>query len=83
MSPEYATLGQLSTKVDVYSFGVLLLEIISGRKAILQSATNNMYLVEWVRTFDHLVFHPFKNIIFFKNRKKFNINFHSCDENIY
>ncbi|CAK9864699.1 unnamed protein product [Sphagnum jensenii] len=47
MSPEYATLGQLSKKVDVYSFGVLLLEIISGRKAILQNATNNMYLVEW------------------------------------
>jgi serine/threonine protein kinase len=47
MSPEYATLGQLSTKVDVYSFGILLLEIISGRKAILQNATNNMYLVEW------------------------------------
>ncbi len=67
MSPEYATLGQLSTKVDVYSFGVLLLEIISGRKAILQHATNNMYLVEWVRTFNHLVFHPFKNIIFLKN----------------
>ncbi|CAM6065829.1 unnamed protein product [Sphagnum tenellum] len=47
MSSEYATLGQLSTKVDVYSFGVLLLEIISGRKAILQNATNDMYLVEW------------------------------------
>ncbi|KAH9541922.1 hypothetical protein CY35_14G089700 [Sphagnum magellanicum] len=47
MSPEYATLGQLSTKVDVYSFGILLLEIISGRKVILQNATNNMYLVEW------------------------------------
>ncbi|CAK9204789.1 unnamed protein product [Sphagnum troendelagicum] len=47
MSPEYATLGQLSTKVDVYSFGILLLEIISGRKAILQNATSNMYLVEW------------------------------------
>ncbi|CAN5959540.1 unnamed protein product [Sphagnum jensenii] len=47
MSPEYATLGQLSTKVDVYSFGILLLEIISGRKAILQNATTNMYLVEW------------------------------------
>ncbi|KAH9541895.1 hypothetical protein CY35_14G088600 [Sphagnum magellanicum] len=47
MSPEYATLGQLSTKVDVYSFGILLLEIISGRKAILQNATSNVYLVEW------------------------------------
>jgi serine/threonine protein kinase len=54
MSPEYATLSQLSTKVDVYSFGILLLEIISGRKAILQNARTNMYLVEWVRTFDFL-----------------------------
>jgi serine/threonine protein kinase len=79
MSPEYATLGQLSTKVDVYSFGILLLEIISGRKAILQNATNNMYLVEWVRTFDYLVFNPFKNIylIFLS------IKFCSCNENIY
>ncbi len=65
MSPEYATLGQLSTKVDVYSFGILLLEIISGRKAILQNATNNMYLVEWVRTFDYLVLNPFIYIFYF------------------
>jgi serine/threonine protein kinase len=65
MSPEYATLGQLSTKVDVYSFGILLLEIISGRKAILQNATRNMYLVEWVRTFDYLVFNPFIYLFFF------------------
>ncbi|CAK9873679.1 unnamed protein product [Sphagnum jensenii] len=47
MSPEYATFGELSTKVDVYSFGVLLLEIISGRKAILESATDKVYLVKW------------------------------------
>ncbi len=62
MSPEYATLSQLSTKVDVYRFNIPLLEIIGGRKAILQNATNNMYLVEWVRTFDYLVFNPFKYI---------------------
>ncbi|KAH8968230.1 hypothetical protein BDL97_03G118100 [Sphagnum fallax] len=47
MSPEYATFGELSTKVDVYSFGVLLLEIISGRKAILESATDKVYLIKW------------------------------------
>jgi hypothetical protein len=62
MSPEYATLSQLSTKVDVYRFNIPLFEIIGGRKAILQNATNNMYLVEWVRTFDYLVFNPFKYI---------------------
>eukprot|EP00253_Pinus_taeda_P001140 PITA_01140 len=32
MPPEYAMRGQLSMKADVYSFGVLLWEIISGRK---------------------------------------------------
>ncbi|KAL2474151.1 Cysteine-rich receptor-like protein kinase 25 [Forsythia ovata] len=32
MSPEYAMHGQFSTKSDVFSFGVLILEIISGRK---------------------------------------------------
>ncbi|KAI9198139.1 hypothetical protein LWI28_010933 [Acer negundo] len=32
MSPEYALDGIFSTKSDVFSFGVMLLEIISGKK---------------------------------------------------
>ncbi|PON79924.1 S-receptor-like serine/threonine-protein kinase [Trema orientale] len=32
MSPEYAVFGKFSTKSDVFSFGVLLLEIVSGIK---------------------------------------------------
>ncbi|PHT29960.1 G-type lectin S-receptor-like serine/threonine-protein kinase [Capsicum baccatum] len=32
MAPEYAMKGRFSEKTDVYSFGVLLLEIISGRR---------------------------------------------------
>ncbi|XP_071685778.1 G-type lectin S-receptor-like serine/threonine-protein kinase At4g27290 isoform X2 [Rutidosis leptorrhynchoides] len=32
ISPEYALHGQFSTKSDVFSFGVLVLEIISGKK---------------------------------------------------
>ncbi|PHT82867.1 Cysteine-rich receptor-like protein kinase 8 [Capsicum annuum] len=32
MSPEYAMHGQYSVRSDVFSFGVLLLEIISGKK---------------------------------------------------
>ena len=32
MSPEYAIHGQFSAKSDVFSFGVIMLEIISGQK---------------------------------------------------
>lgn len=34
LDPDYVTPDNLSTKTDVFSFGILLLEIISGRKAI-------------------------------------------------
>lgn len=32
MAPEYAIDGSFSVKSDAYSFGVLLLEIVSGKK---------------------------------------------------
>lgn len=32
MAPEYAIDGLFSIKSDVFSFGVLLLEIVSGKK---------------------------------------------------
>jgi serine/threonine protein kinase len=39
MSPEYAMEGAFSVKSDTYSFGVLLLEIVSGIKI---SSPNHM-----------------------------------------
>ncbi|KAG4395653.1 hypothetical protein GLYMA_19G005700v4 [Glycine max] len=39
MAPEYLIQGQLTDKADVYSFGVLVLEIASGRK-------NNVFRLE-------------------------------------
>jgi len=49
LAPEYATRGQLSDKVDVYSFGILVLEIISGRRNIDDSLPiDQIYLLDWV-----------------------------------
>lgn len=32
MAPEYIIHGQLTEKADIYSYGVLVLEIMTGRK---------------------------------------------------
>lgn len=34
LSPEYAISGRLTRKSDIYSYGVLLLEIVSGRSVV-------------------------------------------------
>ncbi|KAL7600077.1 putative serine/threonine-protein kinase [Lactuca sativa] len=48
LAPEYALLGQLTKKVDVYSFGVLMLEIISGRSNSKAAFGEDLLgLVEW------------------------------------
>ncbi|KAL8239388.1 hypothetical protein R6Q59_015955 [Mikania micrantha] len=37
MPPEYAQYGEISSKVDVYAFGVVLYELISAKKAIIKA----------------------------------------------
>lgn len=46
LDPGYITPENLSTKTDVFSFGILLLEIMSGRKAI-DVAHSPPSVVEW------------------------------------
>ncbi|KAK1273637.1 Cysteine-rich receptor-like protein kinase 2 [Acorus gramineus] len=47
-APEYAIHGQLSEKVDTYSYGVVVLEIISGRKSNdIKLEAVSQYLLEW------------------------------------
>lgn len=49
MSPEYASKGVFSEKSDIYSFGVLLLEIVSGKKnAGFHQTGNSSNLLDYV-----------------------------------
>lgn len=47
MAPEYLVRGQLTDKADVYAFGVLVLEIVCGRKnsVFMQKSTSVLYSV--------------------------------------
>lgn len=48
LAPEYAMRGHLTEKVDVFGFGVLALEIVSGRSNSDASLEKEkMYLLEW------------------------------------
>lgn len=48
-APDYAMTGQLTFKSDIYSFGVVLLELITGRKAIDSTKPRkDQNLVGWV-----------------------------------
>lgn len=50
VSPEYASTGMLNEGSDVYSFGILLMEIITGRSPVDYSRPpGEMNLVDWFK----------------------------------
>ena len=53
LAPEYAMLGEANDSCDVYSFGILLLELASGTKTIEKiSATVRRSITDWALALD-------------------------------
>ncbi|GAB2271744.1 hypothetical protein Dimus_006573 [Dionaea muscipula] len=51
VAPEYACTGMLTEKSDIYSFGILIMEIISGRCPVDYSRPpGEVNLVDWLKT---------------------------------
>ncbi|XAR68921.1 Non-specific serine/threonine protein kinase [Bertholletia excelsa] len=50
IAPEYGVGGEVSTKGDVYSFGILMLEMFTGKRPTDEMFTEEMDLQRWVST---------------------------------
>lgn len=51
VAPEYACTGMLNEKSDIYSFGILIMELITGRNPVDYSRPQGeVNLVEWLKT---------------------------------
>ncbi|XP_020231660.1 probable LRR receptor-like serine/threonine-protein kinase At1g34110 [Cajanus cajan] len=49
IAPEYGYSMNITEKSDVYSYGVVLLEILSGRSAVESHVGDGQHIVEWVK----------------------------------
>ncbi|KAH0918584.1 hypothetical protein HID58_026244 [Brassica napus] len=53
MAPEYALRGHLTEKVDVYSFGIVAMEIVSGRSTVKKKGSaDDVPLINWALTLE-------------------------------
>ncbi|KAF7146188.1 hypothetical protein RHSIM_Rhsim04G0051800 [Rhododendron simsii] len=58
MPPEYAQYGDVSPKIDVYAFGVVLYELISAKEAIVKAGGSILESKGLVGLFEDVLNHP-------------------------
>ncbi|GLJ15906.1 hypothetical protein SUGI_0262840 [Cryptomeria japonica] len=47
VAPEYALYGHLTDKSDVFSFGIVVLELMSGRRALANVKAEHIHISDW------------------------------------
>ncbi|XP_023521500.1 probable LRR receptor-like serine/threonine-protein kinase At1g51880 [Cucurbita pepo subsp. pepo] len=50
LDPITHTHGNVNKQSDVYSFGIIMLELITGQPAVTKSSQGNFYLLNWVES---------------------------------
>lgn len=64
LAPEYAMMGHLTEKKDVFAFGVLALEVVAGRSNSDENRDpNQVYLLDWVCSYSYIIlaFHKLRS----------------------
>ncbi|GAA0158602.1 transmembrane signal receptor [Lithospermum erythrorhizon] len=49
MAPEYGYMTKITEKSDVYSYGVVMLEVLTGKQPIDPTIPDGVHIVDWVR----------------------------------
>lgn len=48
LAPEYAEYGIVSVRTDVYAYGIVLFQLISGRRVLDDKKGQSQHILQWV-----------------------------------
>ncbi|XP_027334329.1 putative leucine-rich repeat receptor-like protein kinase At2g19210 isoform X2 [Abrus precatorius] len=72
VDPEFQRTGNSTKKSDIYSFGIILFELITGQQAVLRAPGRKIHILEWVIPIVERG--DIQNVIDPRLQEKFNVN---------